>query len=105
MLKELYMKYSDELFRYAARLTGNTSDAEEILQNIFVKLSKKEMKNNITNIRAYLYKCARNETFSYIRRRQRHQAIDPAKFGSLVYHGSDKEEQDKVSVALNSLPN
>ena len=40
-LKELFSKYFTELVRYCARIVNNTSDAEEIVQDVFVTLWEK----------------------------------------------------------------
>ena len=35
---DLYQRYSDTVYRAALRVTGNTADAEDVLQNVFLRM-------------------------------------------------------------------
>ena len=103
MITELYTKHRAELLKYCCVMCGNTGDAEDLLQETFVKalsnldilceLSEKER-------RAWLYKVARNLFYDTCRRR------------SLVKnHQFDIEEETdggfskvETEIILSSLP-
>lgn len=57
-LKKIFDKYHQQLFNYLIYRTGNTGDAEDLLQNVYLRLWK--YRNNITNenLSAYLYSIA-----------------------------------------------
>lgn len=61
----------NSLFRYACYKTGNYEDAEDILQNVFLKLySDPDKILLIDNPHKYLYRSVSNECISYYRKKQ-----------------------------------
>ncbi|HET7712904.1 MAG TPA: sigma-70 family RNA polymerase sigma factor [Thermoanaerobaculia bacterium] len=60
--REAFDSLAPAMFRYLRRLTGSRSDAEEIVQNAFLKLHV-EMTRGVqpTNVKAWLFRVATNE--------------------------------------------
>ncbi len=119
--REIYEQYKAPLFNFIVRMTGNRADAEDILQNVFVKIFRK-----ITTLRAsgafttWLFTTARNETINHIRKRDRrkfdsienddnHQ-LDEQILSSNHRHvtpetnATDSDLQKKVEAALMEVP-
>ena len=72
MITELYTVYRAELFRYCCMISGNVSDAEDLLQETFMKaLSNLDLLEELgeKERRAWLYKVARNLFYDTCRRR------------------------------------
>ena len=72
MLTELYTVYRAELLKYCCLICGNTSDAEDLLQETFMKaLSHLDLLEELgeKERRAWLYKVARNLFYDACRRR------------------------------------
>ena len=72
MIAELYTVYRTELLRYCCMICGNSSDAEVLLQETFVKaLSNLDLLEELgeKERRAWLYKVARNLFYDACRRR------------------------------------
>ncbi|MBQ7500484.1 MAG: RNA polymerase sigma factor [Clostridia bacterium] len=72
MITELYTKHHAELLKYCCMMCGNVSDAEDLLQETFIKaLSNFDVLNEIgeKERRAWLYKVARNLFYDLCRRR------------------------------------
>lgn len=72
-LKEIenaYSAYSNELFSYILRSVHNHDAAEDILQDVFIKLLNYSMKSTVngTNIRALLYTIARSVCIDSVRK-------------------------------------
>jgi RNA polymerase sigma-70 factor (ECF subfamily) len=62
--EEIYLKYRDELIRYAAVLVG-PSDAEDVLSSVLTRLYKsKRSLSDIENARPYLMKSVLNESMN-----------------------------------------
>lgn len=61
--------YHAELYRFAALRTGSRSDAEDIVQEAFLRLLT--ARGEITHLRAYLYRCVANACCD----RKRRQAV------------------------------
>lgn len=58
---EVFESLSPALFRYVRRLTGSGSDAEEIVQDTFLKLHVQMTEGaELTNVRAWLFRVATN---------------------------------------------
>ncbi len=70
--EEIYKKYSREIYNYLLFLSCSREDAEDILQDVFVKFWK--MFDNLIkleNLRAYLFRMARNRFIDIKRKRKR----------------------------------
>ena len=71
MIAELYIVYRTELLKYCCRICGNVSDAEDLLQETFMKaLSSQDLLEELgeKERRAWLYKVARNLFYDACRR-------------------------------------
>jgi RNA polymerase sigma-70 factor, ECF subfamily len=67
-LAELYERLSRQVFSLALQLLGSHQDAEEVLQDTFVKLYHHNgYKNELGSARAYIYSIARNEALMRLR--------------------------------------
>ena len=72
MITELYTVYRSELLKYCCMICGNVSDAEDLLQETFMKaLSNLDLLEELgeKERRAWLYKVARNLFYDACRRR------------------------------------
>ena len=67
--RRLFDAYEGVLLRYAARLTGNATAAEDIVQNTFVKFIRKwQKKVEVSSETAsWLYRVAHNEAIDHLR--------------------------------------
>ncbi|MBE5322149.1 RNA polymerase sigma factor [Pedobacter sp. MR2016-19] len=65
----LYKKYLHNLRKFVASISGNTDLADELVQDIFVKiwLNRKNLPL-IGSFKPYLYRCARNLLIDHIRK-------------------------------------
>ena len=83
-LGALFREHYKVIFRVAYRLTGSQSDAEDVLQTIFLKLSSNTALRDLSpNPQGYLYRAAVNASVDLLRRRARANSvsidvIDPA---------------------------
>jgi RNA polymerase sigma-70 factor, ECF subfamily len=64
--------YSGQIYRLALRMLGNTADAEDVLQNTFLKAFQhiKEFENR-SSLSTWLYRIASNEALMLIRKQKR----------------------------------
>jgi len=74
--EELLGRYSNKVFSLATRLTRNTEDAEEVLQDVFVTVHRKiagfEGKSSFSS---WLYRVTVNAAFMKLRKRRQDQSI------------------------------
>ena len=72
----LYNQYGLKIFRFAVSYLKSESDAEELVQDVFLKLwDNRDKLDQSKNIRAYLYKIAVNTIYDFVRRKNREQAF------------------------------
>ena len=63
--------YSDRLYRVAVRMTGNEQDAEDVLQETFIKVFRNidSFKGN-SSLSTWIYRIAMNEALMMLRKRK-----------------------------------
>jgi RNA polymerase sigma-70 factor (ECF subfamily) len=63
--------YTDRLYRLAIRMTGNEQDAEDVLQETFIKVFKyiEGFKGN-SSLSTWIYRIAMNEALMFLRKRK-----------------------------------
>jgi RNA polymerase sigma-70 factor (ECF subfamily) len=69
-LEETYDVYAAAVYRQALAILGAPSDAEDALQEVFLKLVKRRG-GEIRDLRSYLLTAARHEAYTLLRRRKR----------------------------------
>ena len=70
-LRILYDTYRQRMYSAAVRITGNTADAEDAVQNAFISVSKHLSKINVLDedaLKGYLIAVVKNEAINIIRR-------------------------------------
>ncbi len=69
--------HQDRLFSAAVYILGNTAEAEEVVQEVFIKLWQQKQTLKDTHLRAWLLKVTRNACLDLIRKRvhQRNYAV------------------------------
>lgn len=116
--KELMKRYHDKLFSYLYRLTGNKEEAEDLLQNVFVKVYKNINRfDTKRKFSSWIYRIAHNEAVNFLKKRGRKKFVSlediettkdkletasPAK--SPVDAWINKELKNEMQTALNKLP-
>lgn len=75
-LAEVFQQQKDRVFRSAYRITGNSSDAEDVLQTVFLRLAGQEKVGDIRNLPAYLHRSAVNAALDVLRRRTETTTLD-----------------------------
>lgn len=72
--KEKYMPYHQKMFRIAYRLLEDNNDAEDIVQEAYIKLwNKREELNDIQNTESYCVVLLRNLCLDFLRVRNKHR--------------------------------
>lgn len=65
----LYNRYKKKLYAFSYKYLKNHSDAEELLQVIFVSLwDHRKSLNDSLSVRNYLYRCATNKIYDHLRK-------------------------------------
>jgi RNA polymerase sigma-70 factor, ECF subfamily len=76
-LERIFEEHHASVFRAAYRITGNATDAEDVLQTVFLRLlGRKADLAALTNPKAYLHRAALNAALDVVRAR-RNEASAP----------------------------
>ncbi len=74
-LESLFREHHDRVFRAAYRITGSVVDAEDALQTVFLRLSRRGNVNLEPNPASYLHRAAINASLDLMRQRGRTESI------------------------------
>lgn len=99
-LEEAVTAYQEELFRFAAFRTGSRADAEDIVQDAFLRFAAAE--SRIANPRAYLYRSVANACCDRSRR-PRHEPL-PQQTPAPEADDSLAAEAQRIGALLDRLP-
>lgn len=103
-LAVLFREYHKTVFRIAYRITGSRSDAEDVLQTIFLRLTP-NWRDLSPNPEGYLHRAAVNASLDLIRRRTRANlvALDVIDFNQSPKLKVASPEEDFADVELREL--
>lgn len=106
-LENILSEYLDKLVHHAFYRLGNIQDAEDVVQDIIVKLYTEKEKKNILNFTSYLFKTVSNACIDRLRRNinKKFSGIDSsieAKRIAIPDH-SEKMIQDAEFLRINKL--
>jgi RNA polymerase sigma-70 factor, ECF subfamily len=105
-LGTLFRDHYKGIFRVAYRITGSQSDAEDVLQTIFVRLTPGWDRRSLSpNPRAFLYRAAINASLDIVRRRNRINSVplDVIDFEQSPNHSVASPEDHLVDMELREL--
>lgn len=68
--EKIYNHFSKELFFYAFRILNDSEVSEDVIQDVFLNLWLKRKTLRIENLKAFLYRCVKNQVLNKIRDRK-----------------------------------
>ena len=87
---ELYDACADRLHHYLTLRLGSREDADDVLQNSFVRLAQgRHRLAGVKNLIAYLFKVARNESADFLERKGRESKFLSARGYELLFRSDD----------------
>lgn len=110
--RKLYDEYAPRIFQFALSYLKRETEAEELVQEVFIKIwEKKENLDDTKNLKSYIFKIAVNTIYQYIRRKNIENAYkdyiknhvrsdDNNTWQNVIYN----EMLDKLESILNELP-
>lgn len=97
-LSQLYEQFAHRLYRYLSAFLADPASAEDVLQNVFLKLARHRGRlRRLRDPESYLFRSARNEAISLLRRARRDRADAGRNLDSL------EASEEKVSDSLEEL--
>ncbi|HEY8461497.1 MAG TPA: sigma-70 family RNA polymerase sigma factor [Blastocatellia bacterium] len=74
-LEGMFREHHDRVFRAAYRVTGSVVDAEDVLQTVFLRLSRRNDVSLEPNPGSYLHRAAINAALDMLRQRARTETV------------------------------
>lgn len=75
-IERIFQEHHQRVIQAAYRVTGNPSDAEDVLQSVFLRLLKRNQPpNKSENLGSYLHRAAVNASIDLLRSRQSRKAV------------------------------
>ena len=108
--EKLYSRYYPKMVRFVTAYVLTRTDAENIVQDIFLDLLEKENVGSIHNLNAYLFRMAKNKSVDFLRHRiMREKKEDSIKdsmlreYNTLLYFIEKFDERDFSDEELNAV--
>ncbi len=91
--KKVYDAYYDKLYYYCLQFVKSEDLAQELLQDVFVKLWEQRDKiNPDLSFNAYFYKMTRNHTYDFLKKAARDQRLKEEMMLSVIWRHSQEED-------------
>jgi RNA polymerase sigma-70 factor (ECF subfamily) len=74
-IERIFLDYNDYIYKYIYGMVQNRAEAEDLLQDTFIKVMKAETKD-IRNWKSYLLTVARNTVYDHWRKRKNRLSLD-----------------------------
>ena len=104
-------KYQERIYWQIRRLAKNHQDAEDIMQNVFIKVWNGLPKfREEANLYTWIYRIAFNETHTFLSKSNKKQTVDldpPLFENSMAVEGNElsgEEIEKRLYMALDTLP-
>jgi len=109
--KSLYLEYYKKLCFHAYKITKRNDIAEEVVQDVFVKIWEKRENLDLSgNISSYLYRAVLNESLNFLKK-QKSTAYDENSIQNLKSHSNfhemeinQSEMRKEIRKAIKKLP-
>lgn len=103
-LESLYREHHARIYRLAFRVTGNLMDAEDVLQTVFLRLSRRETIDLEPSPASYLNRAAVNASLDLLRQRGRSPLVALDDLSALpIGNGSIDPEARQVRDELREV--
>jgi RNA polymerase sigma-70 factor (ECF subfamily) len=102
-LEDLFRAQHVRILKAAYRITGSMSDAEDVAQNVFLRIAQRGVcRDAIENPDSYVYRAAINGALDLLRRRQR-ENVAPAEAMDLIADATSTERAAQAREAVAAL--
>jgi RNA polymerase sigma-70 factor (ECF subfamily) len=106
-------RYEGKITAYIRRLTNNSPEAEDLVQNVFIKIFENLFDfNEKKKFSSWLYRIAHNLSINWLRKKKAVISIDESEFlqnslktkDDIFQETLSKEKSKEITRAINSLP-
>jgi RNA polymerase sigma-70 factor (ECF subfamily) len=103
--KEFYLSYAEPVYCTALRVTGNPADAEDVLQNVFLRfLNRKVILDPRRSPKGYMHRAAINASIDLLRRKASNPSTELDEGRDRIKPESSPILKEMLRNALAKLP-
>jgi len=104
-INEIINEYQGQLFAYVYSISKNREDAEDILQNTFIKAYQNMDKyDNSRKLSSWIYTIAHNESINYLNKKSNRRFVSLDCIDEPFIEPVVEVENKKIKEAVNNLP-
>jgi RNA polymerase sigma factor (sigma-70 family) len=101
-VEELARQYGTVLLQFFRRRLKDPREAEDLTQEVFVRLVRRGRVSDVGNVQGYLFECAGNALKDHLRKRKSRHDSDHEPFDPDT-HGSEDFSADHVLIGTETL--
>lgn len=100
--KELFTSFYSPLIQFVTGIIKSRHSAEEVVSDLFLKIwEKREILEEIQNLRVYCFVAARHLSINQLEKQKRHQHVDIEDYKSRLIHAAPDPEQSMISEEMH----
>ncbi|MBQ9934517.1 MAG: RNA polymerase sigma factor [Lachnospiraceae bacterium] len=103
-LLKLYDQYSEHVFRLACSFLGSPVDAEDMVQDVFLKVYEKQCNIDKGKEKAFLLKVTANCCRDYLKQANRRRVLAYDDMENELYYESLSSKESELLQAVMNLP-
>lgn len=101
----IWDRYADDLLALITATLRSRAEAEDVLQAVFINIIRNRHRlAGARRPRAYLYRIARNEAVTFLRKRRRERTERQPWLAPVASGETDRDLVEQLEIALNRLP-
>jgi RNA polymerase sigma-70 factor (ECF subfamily) len=100
---ELFREHSRMVYRTAYSVTGSRQDAEDVVQNLFVRLLRGFPPSLRDNPKGYLYRATVNLSLNTVKSRKRQMITAGGDYGGLMTHDAGSHSTDLQEQLVDAI--
>jgi len=100
-IDEIFSEHYELVYRTACAITRNSDDAEDVLQEVFVRLLAKGVPRNFKSPKAYFYTAAVRASLNVLRTRRRYVLTGDADIFETPQHPDTPDIDDAIRAKLS----
>lgn len=96
-LEDLFLDHYELVYRTAYSIVCNTADAEDVLQNVFLRLVRRDVPPDFRkNVKGYFYRAAVNLSLDTIRSKRRYELVGDTERLETAVDATESETAERL---------
>ena len=103
-LDDIWSHYGKALYRFLVSRLCSPTEADDVMQELFIKIAdRRRAVSTAKNLNAYLFRMARNEAVTHIRKHRKRQEVPLPEFGLYTKDTNEEVDTARIEQALGKI--